>query len=133
MQPMPLPPDDQLLIELNTTVATAESQRNASFLDQVLATDVRVRRANALVVDKANYLVDLTNGGNTLEHNIPEDIVPRVLGNRAVVTLLVRAKGTRTTGPFEGEYRNVRIFLKDPKKDPSWQLHFSLSAKVENP
>ena len=48
----------------------------------------------------------------------------------AVVTLLVDAKGTREGKPFEGLYRNIRIFVKEPNLTPGWQLHSRFNVKV---
>jgi hypothetical protein len=133
MQPTPLSTENQALLELNTQIAEAESQRKADFLDKVLSEALRFRRASGVVVDKATYLNDLKDPGNTYEYNVPEDVTPEIYGSLAVVTLLVRAKGTRAGKPFEGTFRNVRIFLNEPGKDSHWQLHSWFNVKVENP
>jgi hypothetical protein len=133
MQTTPLSTEDPALLDLNTRIAEAESQRKADFLDKVLSEALRFRRASGVVVDKATYIADLKDPGNSYEYNVPENVTAQIYESLAVVTLLVRAKGTRGSKPFEGIFRNVRIFLNEPGKDPQWQLHFWFNVKVENP
>ena len=133
MQPAPLSTEDQALIGLNTQIAEAENQRKADFLDKILSEALRFRRASGVVVDKATYLADLKDPSNTYDYNVPEDVTPQIYECLAIVTLRVRAKGTRGGKPFEGIFRNVRIFLNEPGKEPKWQLHFWFNVKVENP
>ena len=50
----------------------------------------------------------------------------------AVVALLVRAKGTREGKLFAGVFRNVRIFVHEPDKQPAWQLHAWFNVRVSD-
>jgi hypothetical protein len=43
----------------------------------------------------------------------------KILEDKAVVSLIVRAKRQRGDSQFEGVYRNIRFFLK---QDGRWQL-----------
>jgi hypothetical protein len=133
MQPTPQPAAEQELINLNMDIGEAEKQRDSDFLGSVLSDALKFRRANGTIVDKSTYLDDLQKPDNTYEYLISEDIEVQVYERVAVVTLRVRAKGTRVAKPFEGIFRNVRIFLKEQDKKPAWQLHFWFNVRIENP
>lgn len=120
------------LVDLNVKIGEAEKQRDCGFFESVLSEAFKFRRANGAIVDKAAYLEDLQKPENTFEYLVSEDIQGQVYEGVAVVTLRVRAKGTRGAKRFEGTFRNIRIFLKEPDRKPSWQLHFWFNVRIEN-
>jgi hypothetical protein len=77
------------------------------------------------------YIRDLENPANTYTELKSDNIEVNVYENIAVVTLLVKADGMRESGAFSGTFRNIRIFLKEPDKQPEWQLHTWFNVKVE--
>jgi hypothetical protein len=111
------------LISLNERIGEAERTRDAEFLKSVLSDNLRFRRANGTIVDKAIYLDDLMKPGNTTDELHSTDIVPTIYGNLAVVALLVAMKGMRCGNKLDGVFRNIRIFLDEPEKQLRWQLH----------
>ena len=65
-----------------------------------------------------------------MKHSNKEMLSPRVYEDVGVVTLLVDAKGMREGKPFEGVFRNIRIFIRERDKEPQWQLHSWFNVKV---
>jgi len=47
-----------------------------------------------------------------------------IYGKLAVVELLVAMKGMRCGNKLDGVFRNIRIFLDEPEKQPRWQIAF---------
>jgi Domain of unknown function (DUF4440) len=96
----------------------------------MLAMNLTFCRANGAIVDKESFLAGLgklTNAYETLEQR---DIIARVYDDVGVLTLLVHAQGMRGGRPFDGVFRNIRIFLQEPDKEPRWQLHSWFNAKI---
>jgi len=118
------------LISLNERIGEAERTGDAEFLKSVLSDNLRFRRANGTIVDKAIYLDDLTKPGNITDELRSTDIVPTVYEDLAVVVLLVAVKGMRCGNKLDGVFRNIRIFLDEPDKRPRWQLHSWFNVRV---
>lgn len=53
---------------------------------------LRFRRANGTIIDKAIYLDDLMKPANVTDELLSKDITPTVYGDLAVVELLVQAQ-----------------------------------------
>jgi hypothetical protein len=122
--------DRRELQELNVKIGEAEKGRDADFLRTVLADDLYFRRASGVVVDRATYLVDLAKPENTYEYLVSEDVAVTVYESTAVASLRVRAKGTKDNTPFEGVYRNTRLFLKQPE---GWRCAVWFNTRIEPP
>jgi hypothetical protein len=122
------------LIDLNQHIGDAEKTRDAEFLKSILSESLRFRRANGTTVDKAIYLDDLLKPENMIEELESDEIMPTITGNLAVVTLVVRVRGMRGGNKLDGAFRNIRIFLSEPDKQPHWQLHswFNTPLRTEN-
>ncbi len=118
------------LYNLARQMGEAEKNRNQEFFNSLLSDKLTFRRASGAIVDKATFLADLRNPANSYDRLESKHIAAQVYENLAVVTLLVDAKGMREGKPFEGIFRNVRIFLVEPVNDPSWQLHSWFNVKV---
>jgi hypothetical protein len=112
-------PDVTMLRKLNAAIGKAEKEADASFLRRVLAPDLIFRRASGQVVDRTTYLVDLVAEGN--KYNLLELVEPfdvlkfdadKDVNKTAVVSLIIRAEGTRDGSPFSGMFRNHRLFRK---------------------
>lgn len=106
------------LIGLNVLLGEAELKRDEIFFREVLADDLAFRRANGTVVTKEEYLTDLMKPENTYEYLNAENIKAQIKDETALVSLNVRAKGKRGEKEFEGNFRNLRVFLRTGK---NWQ------------
>jgi hypothetical protein len=121
---------EQELVELNIELGKAEQRREQADVDrlnQLLSDNLIFQRANGAVVNKATYLADLVKPENTFEYLHSEFLEAKVLEDKAVVSLIVRAKGQRGDSQFEGIYRNIRFFLK---QDGHWQLSVWHNTKL---
>lgn len=121
---------DNILYELARRMGEAEKGRDDEFFKGLLADNLTFRRASGAIVDKETFLTDLRNPGNTYEKLESKDIAVQVYEGIALVTLLVHASGTREGKPFDGVFRNIRIFLREPGKTPEWQLHSWFNVSV---
>ena len=128
----PIQSDEMMLCDLVRRMGDAEKSRDVGFFKTLLAEKLTFRRANKTVVDKATFLTDLPNPTNTYEVLETEDVSAQIDGGVAVVTLFVRAKGTREGNPFAGLFRNIRIFVHEPDKEPEWQLHAWFNVRVSD-
>ncbi|CAN5806383.1 hypothetical protein BH20ACI4_BH20ACI4_12110 [soil metagenome] len=106
------------LIGLNVLIGEAELKRDENFLREVMADEIVFRRANASVVTKDEYLADLIKPENIYEYLVAENIKAQVKDETALVSLNVRAKGRRGDKEFEGNFRNLRVFVRSEK---NWQ------------
>jgi len=122
--------DIAALEDLTRCMGEAERNRNDKFFEALLATNVTFRRASGAIVDKETFLAGLRNPANTYETLESRDIAVQRYKGLGVVTLLVQARGMREGKPFEGVFRNVRIFLQEPDNDPLWQLHSWFNVRV---
>lgn len=100
------------LIADNIRISRAERERDYDWLTSVLADNFVFRRANGCVVDKECYLAQLVDPAASYAENEPDEatIEATIYEDSALVVLLVRAKGYRRTGDFQGTFRNVRIW-----------------------
>jgi hypothetical protein len=128
--PPPVPRNIYELISLNERIGEAERMTDADFLKSILSDNLRFRRANGTIVDKAIYLDDLMKPGNTTDELHSTNIIPTIYGNLAVVELLVAMRGMRCGNKLDGVFRNIRIFLNEPDKEPHWQLHSWFNVRV---
>jgi hypothetical protein len=127
--------DQRDLIEINTKIGEAELARDDQFLRDVLDEKFQFRRANGELVNKEHYLETIISPLNTYDYLESEKLEVTVYENSAVVSLLVRAKGTRHKGrsdekAFEGVYRNLRLFVK---RDGDWQCAMWCNTRIEQP
>jgi Domain of unknown function (DUF4440) len=104
---------EKKLIELNEKFADREKQRDKRFFDRVLATGMTFRRADGSRVEKDKYLEALVSPDNTYDMLSSDDIEAIVFDSRtALVSLRVDARGKRGDKPFDGTFRNTRLFVK---------------------
>ena len=122
------------LIDLNEQIGDAEKTCDSEFLKSVLSENLRFRRADGTILDKAIYLDDLLKPENTTDELESDGIMPTITDNVAVVTLVVRVRGMRGGNKLDGAFRNIRIFLNEPDKEPHWQLHswFNTPLRTKN-
>ena len=122
---------EQDLIDLNLKLGAAEKNKDEVFLRSILSEALRFRRANGTIVDKPIFLDDLTKPGNTTDELTSDQIhVQFCEENLAIVTLVVQITGNRCGRDVKGEFRNVRIFRKEPDKQIPWQLHFWFNERI---
>src|SRR5262245_24701218 len=110
------------LTKINHAIATAEKDKDASVLQKILADDLRFRRANGTIVDKEQFLKDLTN----TEYLEIEGIEVSLAGSTAVVSLIVHLSENRD----KDSYRNIRVFRKQAE---TWELTMWVNTPIALP
>jgi len=127
--------DRKQLVELNGKIGEAELQRTDGFLQEILADDLQFRRASGAVVDKTTYcqgVVDLTNA---YDYSHSDGYQMFAVGDSVLVSLLVWSKGVRGKGTsveksFNGVYRNIRVFRRNPGATHGWLCYFWFNDQV---
>ena len=105
---------DEELKQLNEQFAEAEKNRNEDFFRSVLADGMRFRRADGSETNKDDYIQALKDPRNTYDTLESSDVEAIVYdGRTALVSLRVVARGQRAGKPFEGSFRNTRLFVKE--------------------
>jgi Domain of unknown function (DUF4440) len=118
------------LCNLALQMGEAEKNRNQEFFNALLSDKLTFRRVTGAVVDKETFLSGLRNPANTYETLEQRDVDARVYEDVGVVTLLVQAKGMREGKPFDGVFRNIRIFVHERDKESQWQLHSWFNVRI---
>ncbi len=94
-----------------------EEQRGAEgvpFFSRLLDEDLRLRRAGGSVVTRGWFLHDLARPDNTRTRIEPvEGPGIQVLGDRALVQVVLAVEGSDGDTPVDGVYRNIRVFERD--------------------
>ena len=127
--------DRIVLSDLILRIGEAESQRHEAFLQQILADDLRFRRARGAVVDKITHCNVVTGPPNTYAYSYSDVFQVFGLSDSAVVSLLVWAKGIREKGTpgktaFSRAFRNLRIFCRDAAAVHGRLCHFWFNNQV---
>lgn len=89
----------------------------ADYFKPRLSDQLMFRRANGVVVDKQQFLAGFKDASPFIER-VAEDISVHVMGERAMITLIIRtvkADGTR------GCYRNIRLLTRTAER---WVIQF---------
>jgi hypothetical protein len=119
------------LVETALEMGQAELRRDETTLRRILSKDLRFRRANGEIVDKEEFLMDLQDPRNTYDCLESDVVDVTVYENSAIVVLVVLARGTRRGQGFEGTYRNIRLFTRDPQESASaWSCALWLSTRI---
>jgi Domain of unknown function (DUF4440) len=123
--------EEQTLCDLAIQMGECEKRRDAPFFESLLSDKLTFRRAGGNVTDKPAFIKDLLEPANSYEVLEARDVSAEVLDGVGIVTLVVRAKGKRGEIEFAGDFRNIRIFLRAPDKDPPWELHAWFNVKMQ--
>jgi hypothetical protein len=94
-----------------------EGQRGAegvAFFARLLDDDLRFRRAGGAVVTRERFLHDLARPDNRRTRiEAIEGPGIHVLGDRALVQVVLAVEGCDGDLPVDGVYRNIRLFERD--------------------
>ena len=94
-----------------------EEQRGAegvAFFSGLLDEDLRFRRAGGTVVTRDRFLHDLARPDHRRTRIEPvEGPGIQVLGDRALVQVVLAVEGRDGDEPVDGVYRNIRVFERD--------------------
>lgn len=106
----------QELTKIKQQWSDAEKNRDIPYLDKLWADDAVFGTSLGTVVNK-QQLIELIKGTDrTIDELKSDDIQVRVFGNTAIMTDHTTMRGVYKGAPFGGEYRYVRIFVKQGGK-----------------
>jgi glyoxylase I family protein len=110
---------------INLDIGEAERNHDIDALRAVLHDGLIFRRADGTLVGLDEYLADVPN--RTYDELAAEVVEADEKESSAVVTVLVRARGTAHGKPFAGTFRNVRTFVKDSE---GWRCRLWINTRV---
>jgi hypothetical protein len=123
--------DVQALVATAIEMGEAELRRDRAAMERILDKALRFRRANGDIVDNEVFLKDLQDPRNTYDCLQSEVVDVTVYENSAIVVLVVLARGTRRGKSFEGTFRNIRLFIRDPQEsEGAWRCALWLNTKI---
>lgn len=97
----------------------------ADYFKPRLSDQLMFRRANGVVVDKQQFLAGFEDPSPFIER-MAEDIQVNVMGDRAMVTLIIR---TVKSDGSRGRYRNIRLLTRTPER---WVIQFWYNYDLSN-
>lgn len=128
-----LNPEDKLyqqIHELRDKWIEAEEAKDVKFMEQLFADDCVIGNSQGKVLDKAGFLESVRNPDRTIKVMNPRDIQARTYGNTAVWAERITVEGVEKGKPFGGEFRFVRIFVKQNGK---WQVVLAQGTRLPSP
>lgn len=119
----------QQLTKIKAQWSEAEKNRDIPYLDQLWADDAVFGTSLGTVVNK-QQLIELIKGTDrTIDELRSDDIQVRVYGNTAIMTDHTTMRGVYKGAPFGGEYRYVRIFVKQGGK---WRVELVQATPLKS-
>jgi ketosteroid isomerase-like protein len=119
----------QQLTKIKQQWSEAEMKRDIPYLNQLWADDAVFGTSLGTVLNK-QQLIELIKGTDrTIDELHSDDIQVRVYGNTAIMTDHTTIRGTYKGAPFGGEYRYVRIFVKQGGK---WRVELVQATPLKS-
>jgi ketosteroid isomerase-like protein len=117
--------DEAAVAALDAEYQAAVARNDAATMDRILADDMVLVTGRGTVYTKADFLTEARSGRFVYELQEDSQRKVRVWGDTAVVTALLRAKGTQDGKPFE-----YRVWFSDTYvRTPSgWGYVFGQSS-----
>jgi ketosteroid isomerase-like protein len=119
----------QQLTKLKHQWAEAEDNRDTGFLERLLADDFEAGTAKGDVINKEQLIQRIKSPGRRIDEHHSDDIRVRVYGNVAVMTDHTTISGVDNGSRFGGEFRFVRIFVKQHGR---WQAVLAQATPMKS-
>ena len=120
----------QELTKIKAQWSDAEKNRDIPYLDKLWADDAVFGTSLGTVLNK-QQLIELIQGTDrTVDELKSDNIEVRVYGNTAIMTDHTVMRGTYKGAPFGGDYRYVRIFVKEGGK---WRVELVQATPLKTP
>ena len=120
----------QEVLELEKRWFAAETAHNPGFLEQIFADDIVVGSAMGDVLNKTQILTRMKSPDHKINELRSDDVQVRVYGNVVVTTEHTTLRGTDKGRAFGGEFRFVRVFVKQNGK---WQVVLTQATPLPKP
>ena len=119
--------DQKTVAALDTEYQAAVKNNDAAIMDRILADDFVLVTGRGQAFTKTDLLTDARNTTTVYERQDeePGSQVVRVWGDTAVVTALLRIKGSRKSGPID-----VKLWFSDTyiRTSNGWRYAFGMAS-----
>ena len=119
----------QELTKIKAEWSDAEKNRDIPYLDKLWADDAVFGTSLGTVVNKPQLIELIKGTDRQIDELKSDDIQVRVFGNTAIMTDHTTMRGTYKGAPFGGEYRYVRIFVKQGGK---WRVELVQATPLKS-
>jgi hypothetical protein len=116
------------LTEFKDQLLNAEVERNTVFLQQVLADDFLYVKTQGDVMNKDQLLIRVKSPEHTYEFLKSDSVNIRLYGDVAIMTDRTSTRGTNEGHVFSGDFRFVRIFVRN---DGKWQVVLEQGTPIQ--
>jgi ketosteroid isomerase-like protein len=119
------PTDESIVAALDTEYQEAVKNNDAATMDRILADDFVLVTGNGTVYTKADLLKEAAEKTVTYERQEDTNQTVRLWGDTAVITALLRAKGTDRGEPFD-----YKVWFSDTyvRTASGWRYAFGQSS-----
>ena len=126
----PRPVDEQTVARLDTVYQSAVKANDVAIMDEILADDFVMVTDRGASLTKADLIKEAKEKRTVYEHQEVEEGTQkvRIWRDTAVVTALLRAKGTRDQNPFDYEVWLSQTYVRTPT---GWRYVFGQASKPE--
>jgi ketosteroid isomerase-like protein len=130
---LPKPPravDEQTVARLDAVYQSAVKANDVAIMDEILADDFVLVTDRGASLTKADLIKEAQEKRTIYEHQEVEEGTQkvRIWRDTAVVTALLRAKGTRDQNPFDYEVWLSQTYVRTPT---GWRYVFGQASKPE--
>ena len=129
---LPKPPttiDEETVARLDTLYHSAVKANDAAIMDEILADDFVLVTDDGASLTKADLIKEAQEKRTTYEHQEVEEGTQkvRIWRDTAVVTALLRIKGTRDQDPFDHKVSVSETYVRTPR---GWRYVFGQASKT---
>jgi ketosteroid isomerase-like protein len=122
--------DEAAVAELDTRYQKAVKDNDAETIDRLLPNDFVLVAGHGTVFKKADFIADARNQTAIYEHQEDSNRTVRVFGDTAVVTALLRAKGTSGGSAFDYKLWFSDVYVRTPH---GWRYKFAQASTILPP
>jgi ketosteroid isomerase-like protein len=119
----------QELTKIKQRWSEAEMNRDIPYLDQLWADDAEFGTALGTVVNKQELIELIRGTDRKIDELHSDDIHVRLYGNTAIMTDHTTMRGLYKGAPFGGDYRYIRIFVKQGGK---WRVELVQATPLKS-
>jgi len=117
--------DKSIVAALDTEYQLAVENNDVETMDRILADDFILVLGNGKVITKEELLASAKNKEVTYEFQEDKEQTVRIWGDTAVVTALLRSKGTENGRPFEHQLWFSDTYVRTPS---GWRYAFGQAS-----
>lgn len=117
--------DEAVVIALDAQYQQAVKENDFDVMDRLLADDFVLVTGSGKIITKADLLEEARSGRMMYEYQEDSHQIVRIWGDTAVITALLRAKGTDAGKPFEYQLWFSDVYLRTAS---GWKYTFAQSS-----